>query len=175
MLHPVVACGKGYTEFHLYVDVVNDRGRCVFADIGAVQSFNSGPAGIQLYATEFKKGELKIGLIRLISAPAFREAVNDIIATPFKEILEKPRSFVAFGWIMGAVFNHRVGGPRQSRSGQADGPEDVSLDEVSNFRWVGGRAPAKFQFQLRNAEYHVQLQFNSHDKRPNMFVWEHFK
>lgn len=172
MLHPVVAVGKGVTEYHLYADIVNGQGRCVFPDLDGVQSFNSGPAGVQFYATEEKKGELRIRVIRLISAPAFREAVNDIIATPFEAVKEKPRSFVALGWIMSAVCNHRIGGDAGVLAKRGERPGEIILDDVTGFKWMGGRSPASFEFQIKNARYKVDLRFNNKNKRPDTFVFE---
>ncbi len=175
MLHPVVAVGKGQPEYHLYVDVVNGRGRCVLPDIDGVQAFNSGPASIQVYVTESGHGELHIGMIRLVSAPAFREAVNDIIAHSFDEIVKNPRGYVAFGWILGGVCNHRRSDMSERRSDRGENPGQVALDHIKNFRWMGGRSPAIFELQIRNAEYKVHLSLDSKAKRPVIVVYEEFK
>ena len=175
MLHPVVAVGKGSPEYHLYVDVVNSRGRCVLADSEGVQSFISGPASLQIYATEARVGVLSIGMIRLVSEPAFREAVNDIIAHSFDQIALNPRGYVALGWIMGGVCNHRSTLLGEGKVTRGSNPGRVALDEITNFCWMGGRSPAMFEFQIRDAHYKVQLDLDSKAKRPSIVVFEEFR
>ena len=175
MLHPVVAVGKGGPEYHLYVDVVNSRGRCVLADSEGVQSFISGPASLQIYATEARAGVVSIGMIRLISAPAFREAVNEIIVHSFDQITLNPRGYVALGWIMGGVCSHRAGVLGEGKVNRGPNPGRVALNEITNFRWMGGRAPAMFEFQIRDAHYKVQLDLDSKAKRPSIVVFEEFR
>ena len=175
MLHPVVAVGKGGPEYHLYVDVVNSRGRCVLADSEGVQSFISGPASLQIYATEARAGVVSIGMIRLISAPAFREAVNEIVVHSFDQITLNPRGYVALGWIMGGVCSHRAGVLGEGKVNRGPNPGRVGLDEITNFRWMGGRSPAMFEFQIRDAHYKVQLDLDTKAKRPSIVVFEEFR
>jgi hypothetical protein len=76
---------------------------------------------------------------------------------------------------MGGVCSHRAGVLGEGKVNRGPNPGRVGLDEITNFRWMGGRSPAMFEFQIRDAHYKVQLDLDSKAKRPSIVVFEEFR
>ena len=174
MLHPVLARGEAHNEYHLYVDVVNKYGRSVLPDYEAVDTFQEGPASLQLYAYE-EDGRVRLrDVMRLISTPAFTEATRKLMAASWDDIRERPRNFIALGWILQGIVEGRTAAAR--RRGE---PEDtvskkylISLDDVEGFHWTGEKRPPTFEFSLGNLHYRVALKLDRVTKQPNVYIQE---
>lgn len=174
-LDPVIAIGKGGREFHLYADVVDADGRCFFPDLDGAQVLKTGPAAMQVYATENDTRGLVLGVARLISPPAFKEAIDSLIASPFEEIRKNPRRNIALGWVMNSVVSHRVEGSSEHLARRGSQPGILALSDVSNFHWNGSRSPVGFSFELPGVSYRVELLLNYKTRQPSVFVREMFR
>jgi hypothetical protein len=153
VLHPVVAIGPSHREYHLYLDIVSGNGRCWFLDYDAAAGFEKGPAALQLTArgSPMERGEMV--MTRLFSEPAFHEALEKLLMAPFSTVLDNPRNFVAFGWIMQAIAMARnQGQPRDDVAGSlATSP--VPFSTMRAFQWTGQNNPFSFECVLDDAMY----------------------
>lgn len=174
MLHPVLARGEAHNEYHLYVDVVNKEGRAVLPDYEAVDTFQDGPASLQLYAYE-EDGRVRLrDVLRLISTPAFTEATRKLMAASWDDILEKPRNFIAFGWIMHEIIENRQAAARRRGESEESVLKKcrINLADVKGFHWTGERRPPTFEFSLGNFHYRVALKLDRATKQPNVYIEE---
>lgn len=173
-LDPVVAVGKAGREYHLYADFVDTEGRCFFPDLDGAQVLRAGPAAMQVYAVENDKQGLVLGVVRLISPPAFKEAVASLIASPFEQIRRNPRGHVALGWVMNAVVSHRAEGAPEQLNKRGVQPDVLALSDITNFTWNGSRSPIGFSFDLPGASYKIEVCLNYKTRQPSVFVKELF-
>ena len=172
VLHPVVAVGKTRREYHLYLDVVSQNGRCWFLDFDTAAPFDKGPAAIQLSSLgpQGKKGE--IVATRLFSVPAFQEALEKLANASYVEVLRNPRSFVAFGWIVQAIVMARNRAtPRENVQGSV-APPPLELSKISDFTWTGNTKPYTFECSLENAYYVAHVQHHPRTRQPFVALHE---
>lgn len=174
MLHPVLARGEGHSEYHLYVDVVNKDGRAVLPDYEALDVFQNGPASLQMYAHE-EDGRVSLrDVLRLISTPAFQEATQKLMSASWEEIADRPRSFIAFGWIL-----HGLVASRQAAARRRGEPAEViekkygfHLSDMKDFQWTGEKRPPTFEFSLQGVFYRVSILLDRATKRPTLHIHE---
>ena len=172
ILHPVVAVGKTQREYHLYVDIVSAEGRCWFLDFDAGSLIENGPASMQLSSLGPQTKNDAVVLTRLFSPPAFNEVLAQLATAPYEEVLGKPRSFVAFGWIMQSIALARSehGGRRAADSSKS--PKPVPLTSVNDFMWTGERRPFTFECSVENAYYVVQVALHPRTRQPEVYLHE---
>lgn len=170
-LHPVVAVGKTRREHHLYVDAIANSGGCSFVDSDAMSVFKKGPAAVQLSRLAGDIKQSSISISRLFSVPGFHEAMSKLAATSHEELFSKPRSFVAFGWIVRAIAFARA---EEGSPGRDDGRKPVSLNlsEIENFTWTGCRKPYTFECSIGNSYYAVQIMLHPRSRQPITYVHE---
>lgn len=170
-LHPVVAVGKTRREHHLFVDAVLGGGRCGFVDSDAVGCFQNGPAAIQLSRIAGGDKQPRVVLSRLLSFPAFHEAMNDLIAARWEDVYANPRSFVALGWLMQGLATSRT---RDSVSAneRSRGFKPLALSSIEGFMWTGSRKPHTFECSLGNAYYVMQVDLDKKTRQPVIYINE---
>jgi len=171
-LHPVIVEREGQRVFNIFVDIVSPEGRSVVADLESVKTFQAGPAAVHFYATEVSGSLTAMGVNRLVSAPAYKEAVEEILSTPYADIAKDPRYYVAFGWIMHAVAGYRRFAALK-RSHDYPGAEGgLPRTAIENFRWSGEVAPPTFLFRIGKFDYEVRLDLDTERGEPTIYLHE---
>jgi hypothetical protein len=172
VLHPVVSVGQARREYHLYVDVVGENGRCWFVDFDAAQQLEAGPASIHLSCVGMSERKAKIIFSRLFSIPAFNEAMGKLVSSSFEDVCLQPRSFLAFGWIMQGIAMARVRAASEMGIQQAAAAGPFSLDKVKSFQWTGEKRPFEFECIVENAYYIAQITLDPKRRQPCVVLYE---
>jgi hypothetical protein len=172
VLHPVVAVGKTRREYHLYLDVISQGGRCWFLDFDTAVGFENGPAALQLSSLGpgAQKGEMVV--TRLFSAPAFQEALEKLANAPYSAVLKEPRSFVAFGWIVQAIAMARNRHSAREYMSGSSASRPIPLSEIADFQWTGETKPFTFECSVGNGYYIAQVRHHPRSRQPFVALHE---
>ena len=172
VLHPVVAIGKTRREYHLYLDVVSQGGRCWFVDFDTAARFENGPAALQLSSLGpgAQKGDMVV--TRLLSVPAFQEALEKLANAPYSAVLKDPRGFVAFGWIVQAIATARNQQSAREYMGTSSAPRPIPLSQIADFQWTGETKPFTFECCVGNGYYIAQVRHHPRSRQPFVALHE---
>jgi hypothetical protein len=172
VLHPVVAIGKTRREYHLYLDVVSQGGRCWFLDFDTAVGFENGPAALQLSSLGSRGQKEEMIVTRLFSVPAFQEALEKLATAPYSAVLKAPRDFVAFGWIVQAIAMARRGQVAREDITTSSAPRPIPLSEIADFRWTGETKPFTFECSVGNGYYVAQVRHHPRSRQPFVALHE---
>jgi hypothetical protein len=172
VLHPVVAIGKTRREYHLYLDVVSQGGRCWFLDFDTAVGFANGPAALQLSSFGPRGQKEEMVVTRLFSVPAFQEALEKLANAPYSAVLKAPRGFVAFGWIVQAIAMARSRQAARENMDTSSAPRPIPLFEIADFQWTGETKPFTFECSVGNGYYVAQVHHHPRSRQPFVALHE---
>ena len=172
VLHPVVAIGSTRREYHLYLDIVSRNGRCWFLDFDTAAGFEKGPAALQLSSLGPRGKKEEMVATRLFSVPAFQEALEKLVSASYSEVLQNPRSFVAFGWIVQAIVTAQNRHSPREDMGGVPSHRPIQLSTIADFHWTGDTKPFTFECTVGNAYYVAQVRHHPRTRQPFVALHE---
>jgi len=179
MLHPVVVVHGLRRSYHLYADAVADNGRCCLVDVQSIGVLNRGPAATRVTAFARLKPNTQepprfyLEFAKLLSKPAYHEAMHQLIAATRDEIFESPKEFLGFGWIIQAIERYQEMHRKDAGSGAKSGASSsTKSSKIKDFGWTGQRRPYTFECVIADRCYRIEIGFSQVHRNPTMAVAE---